>query len=330
MTRYKEITLGYRSLSDMNKMGDGGSLVDIKKFSKSDLSKNMDSFCALYHKVFTAAANREIIEQRYLSNPYDELLMYVAMDGEKIVANYSAVPIQVVIQDKVYKAALSLNTMTDPDYSGQGLFTKLATSLYDHLSENGYVMIMGFPNFQSNRIFNSRLGWKTVYEIPTLKLCLDSYQEEQSETKVDDGFVDWLEDSCNEVIHVDMSQEYISWRFKNNKEKRYHVLIEDKNNWLIYQFYNDEINLTEINSYDGEKERKLLKRLISIGKLNGYNSITTWCNTNSSRHSYLEKIGFRLSAPIRTFGIRCFVPSLEKDVYDYRNWCIQMGDDNTY
>ena len=302
----------------------------IKQYSKADLRENIDMFCDLYHKVFTASANREIIEQRYLENPYDELLMYVAIDNERIVANYSAVPIQVVIEGKCHKAALSLNTMTDPDYAGQGLFSKLANALYEYLSNNGYSMIIGFPNFMSNRIFNSRLGWKTIYEIPTLKLSLDSYNGEIEGEVSSDDFPFEFEDMNDGLIHINLSQEYIDWRFINNKEKQYQILYEDKNNWLIYQFYNDEVNLTEISCIDKEKEKKLIQRIISMGKLKGYNSITTWSKVNTERHNYLEKVGFRLSAPIRSFGFRCFDKSLEQIVSDYRNWRIQMGDDNTY
>ena len=129
--------------------------MEIRKFEKADLSQNMDSFCALYHRSFTATANRAIIEQRYLDNPFEELLMYVAIDGGRIIANYSAVPIRVVIDGEIWKAALSLNTMTDPDYAGRGLFTTLATAMYEYLSSNGYALIMGFPNYLSNRTYKT-------------------------------------------------------------------------------------------------------------------------------------------------------------------------------
>lgn len=305
--------------------------MEIRKFEKADLSQNMDSFCELYHKAFTAAANREIIEQRYLENPFEELLMYVAIDNGRIVANYSAVPIRVVVNGEVRKAALSLNTMTDPEYAGRGLFTTLATALYDYLSSNGYAMIIGFPNFMSNRTFNTRLGWRTVLEIPTLKLDLETCRlSEENEQVIASSFDSISRGVESKQIHVDLSTEYINWRFRDNKEKQYNVHSLDNENWLIYQFYNDEINITEINCVDTCNEQELIQRLISVGKKKGYKYITTWRMTNTESHSYLEKVGFRMSSPIRTFGLRCFDGSISDYVYDPRNWLVQMGDDNTY
>lgn len=306
--------------------------MEIKKFDKQDLSDNIELFCDLYHKAFTAAANREIIEQRYFDNPYNELLMYIAMEDGKIVANYSAVPIRVIVDGTERKAALSLNTMTDSEYAGKGLFTKLANALYEYLSSNGYAMIIGFPNFMSNRTFNTRLGWKTVLEIPTLKLNLKeiNVREETASMPFTDSFDGLICDNVLDDIHVALSSEYLAWRFKKNKEKHYNVLSIDERNWLIYQFYNDEINITAINSNDKMKEQKLIARIIEIGKKEDFTCVTTWCKLNTERHSNLEKLGFRLNSPIRTFGLRCFDETIAEKVYDPRKWSIQMGDDNTY
>ena len=306
--------------------------MDIRKFDKKALLDNLDLFCDLYRKSFTAEANREIIGQRYLNNPYDELLMYIAMDDDKIVANYSAVPIRIVVDGIERKAALSLNTMTDPMYAGRGLFTKLASALYDHLSDNDYAIIIGFPNALSNRIFNTRLGWSTVLEIPTLSLDLNktSIQQTCADVTYFDSFEDLEGATVLEDIHVALSREYIAWRFQNNKEKEYNALSIDKGNWLIYQFYDNEINITEINCSDRTKEERLIEKIINLGSKEGFASVTTWCKLNTARHSYLEKRGFQLSSPIRTFGLRCFDVSIAGKVYDPRKWCIQMGDDNTY
>ena len=305
--------------------------MELRKFDKQDLIDHMDSFCALYRKAFTAAADREIISQRYLENPYDELLMFTAMDRGRIVANYSAVPLRIVVDGTERKAALSLNTMTDPQYAGKGLFTTLAEALYDHMANSGYVMIIGFPNYLSNRIFNARLGWKTVYEIPTLKLSLGSADGDGSDTfPFREDFEAISGGPDDPRIHVSLSEEYIRWRFQNNKEKQYRVLAVDRENWLIYQFYQDEINMTETRFSDKLKEAALIRKLISIGKANGSGYITTWCPVNTDTHGRLEKIGFRLSAPIRCFGLRCFDDSVCEAAYDHRNWRVQMGDDNTY
>lgn len=306
--------------------------MEIRKLNQKDLLNNIESFCDLYRKAFTAPVSRTIIEQRYLENPYKELLMYVAVDNGKIIANYSAVPISVYVDGIERKSALSLNTMTDPEYEGRGLFTKLATALYEHLANNEYAMIIGFPNNIANHVFNTRLGWSTVLEIPTLKLPLNTCQiaVDDKNTTFSDTFDGLISNEYLDYIHVSLSEEYVAWRFRNNKEKQYRVLSLNNSNWLVYQFYNEEINITEISCDDKNSEQMLISKIVSLGKREGYSYITTWCKINTERHNYLEKMGFRISSPIRSFGLRCFDESIKKAVYDPRKWFIQMGDDNTY
>lgn len=302
----------------------------IVKYGKQDLGANMEAFCELFHKVFTAKANPEIIEQRYLHNPHDDLLMYIAEDDGKIVANYSAVPLMISVDGKLHKAALSLNTMTDPAYAGRGLFSTLANELYDYMQQAGYAVIIGFPNNLSNRTFNNWLGWKTIYEIPTLKLDLNSVKIKTSNYHFYDGFDKAFIANSKGSIFVNRSSEYLEWRYKNNKEKEYRYISIDNENWAVVHFYGEEVNITDIVSNDKTKEQALILRIIQIGIENHFKYVTLWYKTNTQTHGFLEKTGFRLSAPIRTFGLRCFDETIADAVYDASNWWIQMGDDNSY
>lgn len=304
--------------------------MEIKKYSKDDLSGHLDEFCELFHKVYTAPADREIISQRYLDNPYGDLCMYVALEGNRIVANYSVVPINVLINGRPCRAALSLNTMTDPEYEGRGLFTTLASGLYNDLEKSGYAMVIGFPNFMANRIFNSRLGWKTVLEIPTLKLSLNDIDPPGGE-ELKEGFFEGMTFSGDaDFCNAEMSPEYINWRFKNNREKNYKVLSIDSSNWIIYQPYNNEINLTKLSATDISNAKRLIEAVASAGKAGGYESLTAWSRINSGVHDLMEKTGFRVASPIRTFGLRCFDASVFETVSDPRKWSLQMGDCNIY
>ena len=198
------------------------------------------------------------------------------------------------------------------------------------LEKNGYAMVMGFPNFMANRIFNSRLGWKTVLEIPTLKLSLNDIDPPGGE-ELKEGFFEGMTFSGDaDLCNVEMSPEYINWRFKNNREKNYKVLSIDSSNWIIYQPYNNEINLTKLSATDISNAKRLIEAVASAGKACGYESLTAWSRINSGVHDLMEKTGFRVASPIRTFGIRCFDASVFETVSDPRKWSLQMGDCNIY
>ena len=146
--------------------------MEIKLLYKTDLEENLQNFCDLYHLCFNDKIDTNIVRQRYLQNPLDDLQMCVAIDNHKIVANYSVSPTLLSKGDYKWKAALSLNTMTHPDYVGQGLFVKLADELNTQLKGEGYEMVYGFPNYISNRTFVTKLQWRNIYEIPTLELVI--------------------------------------------------------------------------------------------------------------------------------------------------------------
>ena len=306
--------------------------MQIIQFSKNDLEKNAEKFCNLYKKVFTAKIDQEILRQRYIDHYSEDFLMVVALENEKIIANYSAIPIALMINGEEKKAALSLNTMVDPDYQGKGMIILLARKLYGYMAAQNYDLLYGFPNGDSNRMFNDGLGWKTVYEIPTLKLAVSDIKKPYDiNCKIEQDKYDCIKGNVlTEKIHTKLSEDYIAWRYKNNKEKQYHLLSIDENNWVIYQRYHDEINITEIDCSDNRKAHELIKAVINIAIKERYAFVTTWYSINTKIHSYLETIGFKIASPVRTFGVRCFNREIEDTVLNYNRWKLCMGNDNTY
>ena len=147
--------------------------MELKALTKEELYERIQQFCDLYHSCFNDKIDATIIEQRYLQNPVGDLCMYIALENDSIIANYSVSPAMLQIGEKQIKCALSLNTMTHPDFVGKGLFVELAKRLYGDLKQQGYGMVYGFPNYISNRTFCTKLGWKDIYEIPTLELVVE-------------------------------------------------------------------------------------------------------------------------------------------------------------
>jgi len=57
---------------------------------------------------------------------------------------------------------LSLNTATDPDYQGKGLFTRLASMTYDLGAAEGFSCVFGVANANSTPGFIRKLGFLLV------------------------------------------------------------------------------------------------------------------------------------------------------------------------
>ena len=302
--------------------------MQLKALTKGEFSNRLSEFCELSRACFTAHIDENIVKQRYIDNPYDDLLMYVAEDEGRIVANYSALPVFLNIEGKKYKAAMSLNIMTHPDYEGRGLFVKLATALSEDMKNRGYAINYVFPNYLSNGIFCAKLGWQDVKEIPTLELSCDKFK--RSSVITEESW-DNLKCSPKGKIEIVREKEYIDWRYKNNAEKEYTPMKIDDNNWLIYHLYGDEINITEMH-HDSSPEsiKKLIGAVVDWAIDNSKTKITTWSGLNTVEHSTLERIGFLNRSPIRYFACKNLAYDGKVDIYDPRNWNIFMGDDNVY
>jgi hypothetical protein len=87
-------------------------------------------------------------------------LGYLAYTGDnKPAAFYGVYPCMMEFKGKLYLAAQSGDTMTDPAHGGKGLFTTLAKMTYDLAKEEGVEFIFGFPNKNSYPGFVKKLSW---------------------------------------------------------------------------------------------------------------------------------------------------------------------------
>lgn len=307
--------------------------MELLRLTKADLQNKRTQFCELYRKCFNDCIDEEIVIKRYINNPYDDLLMYAAIDDDRIVANYSATPMRVMVDGCEVKAALSINTMTDPVYEGRGLFVKLATQLYEYMIEEQYGLICGFPNYLSNGVFTNKLGWKDIYEYPTLLLDLSGKDEKNFELSDAVELLDTTEglETKNESgIYVVKDSEYLRWRYDNHPTNKYHVLKLSSSDWLIYKFYGSEVNVVELCVESNEAQKTLINAICNIALEESKKQITVWQKINTREHSLFERLGFCNRAPIRYFSAKQLMLPVEADIFDARNWSIQMGDDNVY
>jgi GNAT superfamily N-acetyltransferase len=297
-------------------------------------------FILLYEKCFSNPINEKIVKWRYFENPYKDLFVCIAIDKNKIVANYAASPCELIYNGKLYKSGLSLHTMTDPDYTGRGLFVSLASKLNKYMKENGYTLIFGFPNHISNRTFSSKLGWTIMYEIPTLELKLNNFHSISfdREKVIEDNSFSLNYDSCKydeNLIYLNKTKPYLKWRYFNNPQNKYkNFVISDNNNvrsYLVWKRYQEKINIVDFNFKNISDIDSLLNKAIEYALKINLEKITIWSQINTKEHIIFEKYGFKNNIPITYFGAHIFNYTKDKAKFlDFRNWRIHAGDDNVY
>jgi GNAT superfamily N-acetyltransferase len=105
---------------------------------------------------------RGYFKWKYQSPPAGSIIGEVAVHGKKLVGAYSVLPTRMLVAGKLVRAAISLDTMVDPDHQGKGLFVTLAGRLYEHLGRDGYKLVYGFPNDKSVHGLIKYLQWNRV------------------------------------------------------------------------------------------------------------------------------------------------------------------------
>ena len=315
--------------------------------NRSLYKKNLIEIENLFRICFKRDIPKAFLEWRYIDNPAHEFLASVLVHNDRIVSSYSASPCLLLFREKCRKAALSMTTMTHPEFTGKGLFPQLAQELYETMKSTNHSIIMGFPNKNSLWGFTNKLDWHIVYEIPTMhlkitdiktKFCKSLLADNNSLIR-DDQFVRAYQDciSLNNLIHVKKTAEYLRWRYTlhpNNEYKNFAII--NKNNqvssYCIFKRYLiDHIDIVDFQPANLDEAEVLLSHLIQHCTKNRFSAIACWAPRHHFIHSLLLKVGFSNKEPISYFGLRCLNDELDIGfASNFSNWYLQMGDSDVY
>jgi hypothetical protein len=203
-------------------------------------------------------ADRDIknLEWLHHHNLLRSNVIYYAMKGDEIAGIYTALPVIFRIREHLVPALQSIDTITDIDHRGKGLFIKLANSLYNDAAASHFALIYGFPNPNSAPGFFRKLQWKSFGEAPFLFMPLNPFyflrkllkrkkhtdfsssnyifdaipatqwQKDISIKAIDvfDNAYDaiWTRAVKNINVCVDRSADYMNWRYVDKPGEHYY------------------------------------------------------------------------------------------------------------
>lgn len=126
----------------------------------------------LFDACFTrngAPRDMDVLRWQYLDNPTGELFVDFAMAAEdRLAAIYASIPVMFRIAGERRLGIQSVDTMTDRDFRGQGLFLSLAKQTYARAADAGAALVYGTPNGSSAHGFFQRLEWRDLDPLPFL------------------------------------------------------------------------------------------------------------------------------------------------------------------
>lgn len=131
---------------------------------------DLDLFKATFDRNGSARTIEHLTWQ-YVRNPTGKLFVELALpvgDTSRAAAVYSVMPVFVRLNGQVLLGAQSLDTLTDAEFRGKGLFVKMAQNVFGKCEREGVAWVYGFPNASSAPGFFRRLGWTRLDPVPFL------------------------------------------------------------------------------------------------------------------------------------------------------------------
>jgi hypothetical protein len=318
--------------------------MEIRDYRVGDEKKILE----LFQIAFKKTLSEEFWHWRFESNPENKFMIKLMWDGDILVGHYAVSPLRMIVNGEEILTALSMTTMTHPDYGGRGIFGELAECLYnEEYEKNKLLAIWGFPNSNSHYGFLKNLKWKNLEQIPIFSINTNRINETSSNRV---GIVSeftqkhenaYLRITSNYDVKVNKTKEYLRWRFISNPIFKYTIFSFTENkdcDWfavvkLFPSFVQKGAHEIDIVEFCFPSDAGLLVELMFAIKnhFSNYNlvGINCWMPFNDPKHILLEKTGFIPTTPITYSGVR-----IMDDKYaildEPRSWYYSMGDSDVY
>ena len=132
--------------------------------------RELELFRACFARNSERPRSIESLRWQYEGNPSGRLYVDVATadGGSRIAAIYATLPSFVLIGGRRRVCVQSLDTLTDTDYRGRGLFVKLAKQTFARATADDVALVYGFPNGNSAHGFFKKLDWVALDPVPFL------------------------------------------------------------------------------------------------------------------------------------------------------------------
>jgi len=188
------------------------------------------------------------LDWKHQQNPFGVSPAWVALDGSRVVGYRTLLRWRFISADgKPVSAVRAVDTATDPEYRGRGLFRLLTLGAVADLTREGDAFVFNTPNDSSRPGYLS-MGWSPVRRLPvgvlpsgpgSLARMLRSRTASLLWSEVTDVGMDASEALAHDAIcdgllahapaaglRTDRTREYLRWR-TSFEPLRYRVLLRD-------------------------------------------------------------------------------------------------------
>jgi GNAT superfamily N-acetyltransferase len=150
-------------------MGTGRHRTTDLRIERLETADHLDAILALATRSLGWAGDerdRAFFTWKHHDNPFGTSPAWGAWDGDRLVAFRTLLRWELATDDRQLRLVRAVDTATDPDYQGKGLFRRLTTQAVDELTDEGVDAVFNTPNDQSRPGY-LKMGWAELGR-PTL------------------------------------------------------------------------------------------------------------------------------------------------------------------
>lgn len=202
------------------------------KFREINYQQDVDEIVKLLNANFETHHSKEAFLWKHYENPFGKSYGLLAIDNNRIVGLRMFMRWEFLCDNRVVKAICPVDTCTDHDYRGRGLFKKLTLEGLDKIKDE-YELIFNTPNEKSKPGY-LKMGWKVVegdfqYKVGIVNFLKKASEYQDKNSKDIEFDSTWpKENSCQ----TNLSKKYLEWRFMG---RDYRIAEFPKRGIVIYK-----------------------------------------------------------------------------------------------
>ncbi|MCR4428219.1 MAG: GNAT family N-acetyltransferase [Caldiserica bacterium] len=128
----------------------------------------------LFHRVFPKIPRTlEEWEWEYRESPFSPPIIAIARAGGKVIGQEALFFVPMKFKGNCFQGAQSVDTMTDPNFRGKGVFGRLARLTLEEGKKRNTPLFYGFPNRNSYSAYVNKLNWIDVARVQRFIKVLD-------------------------------------------------------------------------------------------------------------------------------------------------------------
>lgn len=274
----------------------------------------------------------------------------VAEWDDRIIGHYAVVPRDLIVKNKIIKAALGIHAFIDPDFRNEVSIFEISSYLYNVVRNRGIQIIYGFPNVNYRQIQMKIERWKEISLFKSYELCSKKVSDDITVSIRFEEFkgVDYkhlfklseiiTSSSAMNEVRLNTNTNYWINRYMLNPQEPYQLFALSRcgvpiGYMVTKRYENNEIRYSHIVDYvlcDNLYLDDVVSSYLYLEK-NKCDYFSFWKGDYLFKQS-IEKHGF-LKTGFETFlGVKILDRSMPEIDFllNFDNWRLVMGDSDAF